>query len=173
MKRSATIAAMSALVAFAAASPAVGESGRSGAWTYAYEASTDGKSDLVTALSPAPAADLNDPSQLVARCFGGRAEFMVGGAGGWGVPRTGLDVTLQVDREPPQTSKWDVSTNGKAVFMPGDVAAFMKRLPDVGRLRVSVMDGTGTARETIFSTAGFGLVRTMLAKACGWERRAP
>ena len=162
-----------ALVVAGLALSANAESGRAGAWTYAYEASPDGRSDLVTALSPSPGADRDDPGQLVARCLAGRAEFMVGGAGGWGVPRTSLAVTLQIDAEPPQTSRWEVSTNGRAVFMSGDVAAFLKRLPDDGKLRVSVMDATGTVRETVFSTAGFATIRAKIAKACGWEKTVP
>lgn len=168
MTRLAQIAAALTLAVAGLACPAKAESGRAGAWTYAYEASPDGRSDLVTALAPSPNAGFYDPSQLMARCLSGRAEFMVGGAGGWGLPRTTLDVTVQIDQEPAQTARWDVSTNGKAVFMGGDVAAFLKRLPDDGRLRVSVMDATGAARESVFSTAGFATVRARISKACGW-----
>lgn len=167
------LAASALLAAAGLVTPADAESGRAGAWTYAYEPSTDGKSDLVTALAPAPAADRDDPAQIVARCLSGRAEFMVGGAGGWGLPRSALDVTLQIDDWPPQTSRWDVSTNGKAVFMTGDVTAFLRSLPDDGRLRVSVMDATGTPRETIFSTVGFATVRAEISKACGLEKPGP
>lgn len=173
MTRLATFAAAAALVVAGPAFPANAESGQAGAWTYAYEPSPDGRSDLVTALTPSPDAGLNDPGQLVARCFAGRAEFMVGGAGGWGMPRSSLEVTLQIGAEPPQTARWDVSTNGKAVFMSGDVAAFLKRLPDDGRLRISVMDATGARRESVFSTAGFATVKAKIAKACGWEKTAP
>ena len=149
--------------------PAFGETGRSGVWTYVYEPSSSGPGGLFTALSPAPAADHNDPSQIVARCYGGRPEFLVGGAGGWGMPRRTLAVTISIDGGPPQTSRWDVSTNGRAVFLDDGVEAFLKRLPDDGELRVEVVDAVGQTRANRFATKGFAAVRARLAQACGWK----
>lgn len=153
----------------AAPAAALAETERVGVWTLNAEPSSTGEGGIVTALSPAPAADYGDPSFLIARCLGGRSEFLVGGQGDWGVPRRGLDVTLEIDGGAPETSKWDVSTNGKAVFLDDHVEDFMKRLPDDGKLRVSVKDALGVARENVFALTGFGAVRAKIAEACGWK----
>lgn len=162
------VAIVACLVLLAA--PARAESGQSGVWTYTYEPSSGGSGGIVTALSPSPGADSNDPSYLIARCLGGRAELLVGGAGGWGMPHRKLEVTTAIDDAPPETAPWDVSTNGKAVFLDDDVETFLKKLPDDGRLRISIKDGTGASRENIFATRGFGLVRDKIAEACGWAK---
>lgn len=154
------------------ATPAVAESAQSGVWTYTFEMSSDGKGGFVTALAPAPSptGDPNDPSYVIVRCLGGRTEAMVGGSGGWGVPRKTVDVVTQVGGAAQQTSRWTVSTNGKAAFLDDKVEEFLKSLPDDGKLRVAITDMTGTTREAIFATTGFGVVRARLAEACGWAR---
>ncbi|WP_020178127.1 hypothetical protein [Methylopila sp. M107] len=156
-----------------AAFPALAESGQSGVWTYVYEPGAGGSGGLVTALAPAPAADRDDPSRLVVRCMNGRAEVLVGGAGGWGLPRRSLEVTVAIDGLRPETSLWDVSTDGRAVFFAGDAEAFLKQLPDDAGLRVSLVDATGQRRENMFSTKGFDAVREKLAKACAWKEHPP
>lgn len=158
-----------ATVLLAAASPALAESAQSGVWTYTYEPSSTG-GGFMTALSPSPSpsGDPNDPSYVIARCLGGRAELMVGGSGGWGLPRRKLSVVTQVDGGQPETAQWDVSTNGKAVFLSEGVEAFMKKIPDSGKLRIAVTSGAGEVHETIFATTGFAMVRARIAEACKW-----
>lgn len=159
-----------AFVMSLAAAAAHAETGQSGAWTYNVEPSSTGKGGIATALSPAPSpsGDPNDPTHLVVRCLGGRTELLVGGAGGWGLPRRQLQVTTRIDDAEPQTRGWDVSTNGKAVFMDDGVEAFLKSLPGDGKLVVSVVDSTGGRHETVFRTSGIGVVREKIAEACGW-----
>lgn len=165
MRRTAITLASGLLAASAHA-----ESGQSGAWTYNAEPSSTGKGGVATALSPAPSpsGDPNDPSHLVVRCLGGRIELLVGGAGGWGMPRRQIEVTTRIDDRPPETRGWDVSTNGKAAFMDEGVEAFLKSLPDDGRLTISVVDAAGGRHETVFRTAGIATVRDKIAGACGW-----
>lgn len=166
MRRAAALLAFSALtVSFAHA-----ETGQSGSWTYNVEPSSTGKGGIATALAPAPApsGDPNDPSHLVVRCLGGRTELLVGGAGGWGLPRRKLEVTTKIDDQPAETRGWDVSTNGKAVFLDDRVEAFLKALKDDGKLLVSIADATGARHETVFATTGIAAVRDKIAAACGW-----
>ena len=153
-----------------AAAPAWAESATSGVWTYSFEPSSTGKGGIVTALSPSPSpsGDPNDPSYLIARCINGQSELLVGGQGGWGLPRRQIDVTTRVDDGEPQTKRWDVSTNGKAAFLGDGADAFLKALPDDGKLLVSVVDAAGGRHETVFRTTGFGVVRTKIAEACNW-----
>ncbi|HVI28285.1 hypothetical protein [Hansschlegelia sp.] len=152
-----------------AAATARAESGRSGAWTYNFEPESHG-GGIVTALSPAPGASFNDPSYLVARCLGGRTEFLVGTSGGWGLSGRTLDVLAQPEGTPgpPATARWDVSSNGKAVFAPEPVDALLRSLPDPGRLRIAVTDGMGQSHETIFDMTGFAEIRRRIAEACRW-----
>lgn len=164
----------SLIAALLCVAPAVAhaESERVGVWTLNAEPSSSGRGGIVTALSQAPSADLGDPAYVIARCLGGRSEFLVGGQGDWGVPRRKLDVTVGIAGGASETSKWDVSTNGRAVFLDDGVEAFMKRLPDDGKLRVAVRDGLGVTRENIFALTGFGTVRAKIAAACGWPGEA-
>jgi hypothetical protein len=158
-----------ALAVIFAAAPAVAETLQSGVWTYTYEPSSTGKGGLFTALSPSPSPpdDPNDPTYLVARCLGGRVELMVGGSGGWGMPRRQIQITTRIDDRPPETKPWDISTNGKAAFLDDGVQEFLKSLPDDGKLSISVLDAAGRTYQTIFRTTGFGPVRDKIGEACG------
>lgn len=163
---------VASLLAALAASivPSRADSERIGVWTVTAEPSSSGQGGIVTALSPSPGASLGDPSYLVARCLGGRSEFMVGGAGGWGMSGRKLEVMVEIDGGAAETAAWDVSTNGKAVFLDDKVEDFLKKLPDNGKLRILIKDGSGVDRENIFATTGFGTVREQIAKACLWPK---
>lgn len=168
MRTSPVFAALSLLAAGAA--PALADSERLGVWTVTSEPSSTGSGGIVTALSPSPGASLDDPSQLVARCLGGRTEFMIAGAGQWPYTRSRtLQVTIEIDRGTPETSAWDVSTNGKAVFFDGPGEDLLRKFPDAGKLRVVVIDAAGRPHENIFPTTGFAAVRQKIADACGWR----
>ncbi len=152
-----------------ACAAAQAESGRSGGWTYNSEPDSNG-GGMVTALASAPGASFNDPSYAVARCLGGRTEFFVGTSGGWGLSGRTLEVLARVEGAPgAQTPmRWDVSSNGKAVFAPEPVDALLRSLPDPGRLRFAVRDGRGESHETVFDMAGFAEIRRRIAEACRW-----
>lgn len=152
-----------------AAAPALAEEGSTGAWTWRLDMKPDG-SGMSNAFSPAPVASYNDPGYVIARCFGGRTEFMVGTNGGWGVSGQTITVETQAGDAPATTAQWNVSTNGKAVFAPDPVEDFAKTIPDPGKLRVAVKDNTGETRETVFDMTGFATVREKLAQACRWPK---
>ncbi|MFC7053985.1 hypothetical protein ACFQI3_14925 [Hansschlegelia quercus] len=149
--------------------PAVADSERHGVWTMSIEPPSKDGGGLVTALSPAQGAGYNDPSYLIARCITGRAELMVGSNGGWGLSGRRLTVVSQMDGALERSGAWDVSSNGKAVFLPEGVEDFMRAIPDDGKMRIAVSDATGETRETIFPTTGFGAVRAKIAEICRWK----
>lgn len=152
-----------------ACAAAQAESGRSGAWTYNSETESQG-GGIVTALASAPGASFNDPSYAVARCLGGRTEFFVGTSGGWGVSGRTLEVLARPEGAPEAQApaRWDVSSNGKAVFAPEPVDALLRALPDPGKLRFAVRDGRGESHETVFDMTGFAEIRRRIAEACRW-----
>ncbi|GBD48197.1 hypothetical protein [Methylopila sp. Yamaguchi] len=157
------IVAASCLLATAAAAG----SETLGGWTTTSEPD-EGPATLVTALAAARGASQNDPSFIIVRCLGGRTEALVGTAGDWGLPRSSLEVATQSDSGARETSRWDVSTNGKAVFRSEGVEDFLRRLPAEGRLTIEVRDRAGDVHANAFSLEGFGDVRTRVAAACGW-----
>ncbi len=138
-----------------------------GGWTTTSEPD-DGRATLVTALAAARGASQDDPSFLIVRCLGGRTEALVGTAGDWGLPRSSLEVVTQSDSGAQETSRWDVATNGKAVFRSEGVEDFLRRLPAEGRLTIEVRDRIGGVHANAFSLEGFGEVRARVASACGW-----
>lgn len=138
-----------------------------GGWTTSSEPD-DGRATLVTALASAQSASQDDPSFVIVRCLGGRTELLVGTAGDWGLPRTSLDVVTRAGAAAPETSRWDVSTNGKAVFRSEGVEDYLRRLPPDGRLTIEVRDRRGGVHANVFSLEGFGEVRSRVADACGW-----
>lgn len=152
-----------------AATPAIADSERLGVWTMSVEPPSKDGAGLVTALSPAQGAGYNDPSYLIARCITGQAELMVGSNGGWGLSGRSLNVVAQMDGGPERSAKWDVSSNGKAVFLPEGVEDFLRAIPDDGKMRIAVSDATGETRETIFPTTGFAAVRAKIAEICKWK----
>jgi len=138
-----------------------------GGWTTTSEPD-DGRATLVTALAAARGASQDDPSFIIVRCLGGRTEALVGTAGDWGLPRSSLEVVTQAGSGTRETSRWDVSTNGKAAFRSEGVEDFLRRLPAEGRLTIEVRDRIGGVHANAFSLEGFGEVRARVASACGW-----
>ena len=159
-----TLALTLALVAL----PAAADSEREGVWIVSAEPADAAGGGLMTAMATAPGASMDDPSYLVVRCLGGRTEFLVGTAGSWGYARKPLEVEVRVEGGPTDTSPWDVSSNGKAVFKADKVEDFLRALPADGRLYVRVTDLGGGAHENVFETKGLGDVRAKAAAACGW-----
>lgn len=164
MRRPFSLAAFAVLVI----QPAGAESGAFGAWTVNAETSSRDGRTMVTAMAYASAASQNDPAYVAVRCLGGRTEVLIGTAGGFGVSRTTLEVETKAEGRAAETSRWDVSTNGKAVFRPDGVEAFLKALPDAGSLTVRIRDRTGAELSNVFKLAGIAAVRAEVAKACGW-----
>lgn len=155
-------------IALLVAGPALAESARSGVWIANEETSSyDGKT-TITAMAPSPPASYNDPAYVVVRCLGGRTEMLVGTSGGWGMSRTALEVVTSIDGGAEARSKWDVSTNGKAVFLDSGVEDFLRTLPDTGKLTVRVLDRIGAEHANAFDLTGFGAIRAKVAAACGW-----
>lgn len=67
-----------------------------------------------------------------------------------------------------QERRWNELSGTTDVSLRGDAVAFLKQLPDGGRLFVRAKDRQGVLHEAEFDLAGFGPVREKLASACGW-----
>ncbi|GLK81025.1 hypothetical protein [Methylopila turkensis] len=160
--------AVAAFLAFALPAPAAAEEEQAGGWLLRSETSASDGRTLVIATQRAVGAAGSEPTYLTVRCIAGRTEFFAGTAGDWGTPRRPLKVSWRVGRDLEGESSWDVSTNGKAAFLSGDVPAFLRSLPEDAALTIGVVDPSGQRQETAFPLAGLSAVRARTAAACGW-----
>ncbi|QCI66717.1 type VI secretion system-associated protein TagO [Phreatobacter stygius] len=77
-------------------------------------------------------------------------------------------VTLHVNDRLVLSDLWVSSTNYQSAAMPGDVADFLRSLPDAGRLSVRLEGSRGFRFEGTFELQGIDLVRRRVAQACRW-----
>jgi hypothetical protein len=79
-----------------------------------------------------------------------------------------VDVQLRINDQGPIKEVWNSSMNGRAAFAP-DPLAFIRSLPDNGKLSIKTMRSTdGKIKEGKFELGAVAEVRTKIAKACDW-----
>lgn len=76
-----------------------------------------------------------------------------------------IDVTLRFGKENPINQKWSISTDHKAMFTPGDVNDFLKKLGAVDSLVVRVTPYSESSVTVLFSPTGIQTVTEAIAKA--------
>ncbi len=69
-----------------------------------------------------------------------------------------IDATVTFGREPAETQKWSISTDGRAAFVPGDALAFIGRLKRCDTLTVEVTPKNGKAVTAAFTVTHVDVV---------------
>jgi hypothetical protein len=79
-----------------------------------------------------------------------------------------VDIQLRINDQNPTKEVWKASIDGRAAFAP-DAIAFMKSLPDGGKLSIkTTRSSDGKVKEGKFDLGAVSGARGKIAKACDW-----
>lgn len=108
---------------------------------------------------------------LVARCIEGETAFLF-------VQddflmndfrRNSFEMTLRIDDEPSQQSRWSSLTNNKGAGLFGrDAESFIRSIYDADRLFIRLVESNGQQHDALFDLAGAHDAFEAVARACGW-----
>ena len=126
----------------------------------------------IGALTTARVSSQDSPSSLAIHCRAHRTELIISTTGSWKqVPNGEVKVIYRLNEEPPVEQRWKATENGRSLAFPGDVARFLRSMPDGGRILVKVYAGKGQPNENTFQLVGLDPVRRKIAAACNWPER--
>jgi hypothetical protein len=75
------------------------------------------------------------------------------------------EVQVQFGRDPVETQRWRISSDSRAVFVPGDALAFVERLKRCDFFSVRVTRGKSPSLTGVFTPAGIDVVVKALISA--------
>jgi len=126
-------------------------------------------SPLITAVIHSTTSVQDAPNTLAIRCLGPRTEVLLRTEGTWRASRSSkVQVNYQINDQPLVRLQWITSADGKTASYRDDAVGFFQSLPEGARLKISVLDRAGTAREATFQLAGLDAVRKRIAVPCKW-----
>ena len=83
--------------------------------------------------------------------------------------RNSFDMTLRIDDEPSQQSRWSSLTNNKGAGLFGrEAETFIRTIYDAERLFIRLVESNGQQHDALFELAGAQDAFEALAGACGW-----
>jgi hypothetical protein len=130
-------------------------------------------SPLVAAVMRLPSGVQDAPNALTIRCRGLRTELLVRTDGRWPTTRgSEVEVGYQIDDQPLVRLPWTVSADGKSAGYKDDAGGLVRSLPEGARLKIAVLEGSGSGHEATFQLAGLDAVRRKIAAACRWPPAA-
>lgn len=108
---------------------------------------------------------------LVARCIEGETafvfvqdDFLMND-----FRRNSFDMTLRIDDQPSQQSRWSSLTNNKGAGLFGrEAETFIRSIYDAERLFVRLVETSGRQHDALFELAGAQDTFDEVAAACGW-----
>jgi hypothetical protein len=138
-------------------------------WVVSETTSPVDYSPLITAVMHVSDGLPDAPNALAIRCRGLRTELLVRTDGIWRAARGGeVAVSYQVDDQPLIRLSWSVSADGKSAGYQDDAIGLLRSLPEGARLKITVLDATGSSHEATFRLAGLDAIRKRIAAACKW-----
>jgi hypothetical protein len=138
-----------------------------GSWVISETTSPVDYSPQVTAAIASETAVKDAPSSFAIRCRGQRTEVLVSTLGSWRPSNSGeFKVVYRINDQPAVEGRWASFGSGRGAVFKGDVIQFLRSLPELGRISISVYDWQGSAHEATFQLSGLGDVRRKIAAAC-------
>lgn len=95
----------------------------------------------------------NDPARLVVRYKEGRKDIYVNFCEYLGGDP--IDVTFRFDSQTAETTKWSLSTDGRAAFFPSDISRFVTRLSCSDKLVIRATPYSESPRTYTFDISNF------------------
>ena len=107
--------------------------------------------------------------QLSVQCRGGRTEMVIRSAP---LMRRAEDhvVSYVINDGPQVTVTTELSSSGSGIAMKGDVAGFLKSLPEQGAIAFRVADRQAETLEGRYDLPGIKALVARLAGPCKWPR---
>lgn len=83
--------------------------------------------------------------------------------------RNSFEMTLRIDEQPSQQSRWNSLTSNKGAGLFGrDAEAFIRSIYDAERLFLRLVESNGQQHDALFELAGAQDGFEAIAAACGW-----
>lgn len=83
--------------------------------------------------------------------------------------RNSFDITIRVDDQPSQQTRWNGLTNNKGAGLFGrDAEDFIRKIYDAERLFIRITESNGQQHDALFDLAGSEDVFEEVASSCGW-----
>jgi hypothetical protein len=145
-------------IAAATVAPAMAEE----VWTISEETDPIDDSPKVVLFNHSASRD----SSLIARCSRNRTDLYLI-TGDFHTSRDDqIQVTTRLDRQPPETKRWGISTDNKALFYPGTPTKFLPMISEAKELVIEVSDETNKIYK--FKVDRLAEHLPKLRKACNW-----
>ncbi|MGR3312709.1 peptidoglycan-binding domain-containing protein [Roseovarius indicus] len=149
----------------------------SGWWTIESESAAIDDSPLITTINYS-AYDPNDyggPTVLLARCSEGetaliflQSDYLMSD-----YRSNSFAVTVRLDDQQAQTTRWSRLTNNKGAGLFGAKAEdFLRRLLDVEELFIRLVEKNGEQHDVVFELTGHADAFEAVAAGCGWSTLA-
>lgn len=145
----------------------------SGWWTIESTRAVVDDSPQIVALNHSQFQPNNFMGQtaLVARCIEGETafvfvqdDFLMND-----FRRNTFDMTLRIDDQPSQQSRWSSLTSNKGAGLFGrEAEAFLRSIYDAKRLFIRLVESNGQQHDALFELAGGQEAFEDVAAACGW-----
>ncbi|GGJ92638.1 type VI secretion system-associated protein TagO [Pseudomonas matsuisoli] len=127
----------------------------------------DGTTAYIASLKAGPQSTTEgQAAELWTRCDGGKMEFFVD----WGyfLGSRQTEVTYRLDSEPPKTTTWTSSTEGRATFFPDAPVPYLMRMATASTWSAEVTPFGGSPIKAVFDLKGAGVAFRELRANCGW-----
>ncbi len=145
----------------------------SGWWTIESSRAAVDDSPQIVALNHSQIQPNNFMGQtaLVARCIEGETafvfvqdDFLMND-----YRRNSFEMTLRIDDQPSQQSRWSSLTSNKGAGLFGrDAETFIRSIYDADRLFIRLVESNGQQHDALFELAGAQDAFEEVAAACGW-----
>jgi hypothetical protein len=145
----------------------------SGWWTIETSRAAVDDSPQIVALNHSQFRPNNFMGQtaLVARCIEGETafvfvqdDFLMND-----FRRNSFEMTLRIDDQPSQQSRWSSLTSNQGAGLFGrDAEAFIRSIYDADRLFIRLVESNGQQHDALFELAGAQDAFEEVAAACGW-----
>jgi hypothetical protein len=145
----------------------------SGWWTIESSRAAVDDSPQIVALNHSQFRPNNFMGQtaLVARCIEGETafvfvqdDFLMND-----FRRNSFEMTLRIDDQPSQQSRWSSLTSNQGAGLFGrDAEAFIRSIYDADRLFIRLVESNGQQHDALFELAGAQDAFEEVAAACGW-----
>jgi hypothetical protein len=127
----------------------------------------DGRTAYIATLKAgAQSSSEGRAAELWVRCETGKMEFFVD----WNyfLGSSQADVTYRLNNEPPRTTTWTNSTEGRATFFPDAPVPYLMRMTTASQWSTEVTPFGGSPIKAVFDLKGASVALREIRANCGW-----
>lgn len=126
----------------------------------------DSKLVIVSLKAATGTSPSGEQVELVLRCLSGKTDVYVN----WNIQlgKDGAAVATRMGSGAAQTRRWNLSTDMRETFYPGDAVAFIKQLIEVDRFVAQVVPSGEDPITAVFRLRGLEAAARPLRDVCEW-----